>query len=423
MAPHFQSGITNRPPEHALVATFDFTGADAAANQAVTVRLRDLIGRELRSDLDDQDPTTPKDQPGPETGELGFRDRFDRAHLTVTVGVAKSGFDKLGVVADQQPQDLRPIDWARLGDTNVLNQANGDLVIQACSDDVFVCEHVVRRVEEELGDGMTLVWSQLGSQRYTTRQGRTSREEGRALVGFIDGTSNLDPRHDPGDAGLVFVDPERVATYPQLPPPNEIPTGYGGQPGTAFPPDLQPPPATEPAWTKDGTYLVVRGSLQAITPWDDLTLGEQEQIIGRFKYSGASLDLADDPAMVGEPPAFEADQSNTTVPFDSHVRKVNPRRPEDADRRIFRRGYPLVVASHEGLGRGLLFIAFARSISTQFEFITRAWMRNVNFPQEGAGADRLLQFDQTVTAGGYFFVPPVSNRNKPWTWVLPWEAN
>jgi deferrochelatase/peroxidase EfeB len=417
--PSFQSGITNRPPEHALIVAFDLIGIDAATNQSTLTALREISQRELRSDLDDQGPTTAKDQPSPETGELGFHDGYDRAHLTITLGIGKTGFDKLGVAADQQPQDLVTIPWGTLGDTTVLNPTNGDLVLQVCSDDVYVCEHVVRRVEEELGAGLSIVWAQLGSQRYTTRQGRTSREEGRALAGFIDGTSNLNPRHEPDDASLVFVDPGSVGTYPQIPV-SQSP-GYGGQPGTEFPADLRPAPTTEPAWTQQGTYMVVRGSLQTITAWDDLPLGEQEKVIGRFKYSGAFLDLADDPARVEETPVFASDPASTTVPVDSHVRKTNPRRPEDADRRIFRRGYPLVIANESGLGRGLLFVAFARTTSTQFEFIMRAWMRNVNFPQPGAGADRLLAFDQTVVAGGYFFVPPVKNRNKPWSWVLPWE--
>jgi deferrochelatase/peroxidase EfeB len=417
-----QSGITNRPPEHALVAAFDFTGADPAANQAAVGRLRTLVEAESRSDLDDQSPTTDKAQPSPETGELGFDDRYDRAHLTITLGIAKSGFDKLGVAPGQQPQDLVVIPWDQLGDAPQVS-ANGDLAIQACSDDVYICEHVIRRIEEEVGNELTMVWAQLGSQRYTTRQGRTSREEGRALLGFIDGSSNLDPRHEDNDADLVFVDPSKVGEYPPLPPADQPPAGYGGEPGTAFPPDLRPPPAAEPDWTKDGTYLVVRGSLQNITPWDDLTLGEQEQIIGRFKYSGAFLDLADDPQAVMQPPAFESDQANQTVPLNSHVRKVNPRRSEDAARRVFRRGYPLIQPTGAGLGRGLLFIAFARSISTQFEFITRAWMRNPNFPQPGTGNDRLLEFDPTVVAGGYFFVPSITNKNKPWTWRLPWDAD
>jgi hypothetical protein len=51
------------------------------------------------------------------------------------------------------------------------------------------------------------------------------------------------------------------------------------------------------------------------------------------------------------------------------------------------------------LRRGLAFIASARTISTQFEFVVRAWMRNADFPEPN------------------YFVPAV--RREPWTWVLP----
>ena len=108
-----QSGITNRPPEHALVVAFDFAAGDAQATQATIARLKSLAEKELRSDLDDQDAATDKAQPSPETGELGFQDRYDRAHLTITVGISKSGFDKLGVPADQQPQDLVTVPWGQ----------------------------------------------------------------------------------------------------------------------------------------------------------------------------------------------------------------------------------------------------------------------------------------------------------------------
>lgn len=413
-----QSGILNRPPEHNLLVALAFAGpavSDASAARTIIEALQQLVRAELRSDLDNQDPTTPKDQPGPETGEIGFADGYDRAHLTITFGLAKAAFLRLGVPDEDQPQDLTPIDWAKLGDTPALTAEQGDLVLQICSDDVYICEHVLRRVEEELGDRLQVVWTQLGAQRYTTRQGRTSRAEGRALVGFIDGNANLDPRHNTEDAQLVFIDPDTVDSYPPLP--SALPSGYSG--ADAFPPDLRDHPAREAAWVRKGTYMVVRASVQDIATWDDNTLKIQEDAIGRFKYSGAFLDRADDPALLNEPPLFQQDQGNETVPVDSHVRKVNPRRPEDRPREIFRRGYPLVSAGVGGLSRGLLFICFGRTISTQFEFIVRAWMRNPNFPRPGAGHDRILAFDQAL-CGGYYFVPAVSDRNRPWTWVLPW---
>jgi Dyp-type peroxidase family len=301
------------------------------------------------------------------------------------------------------------------------------LLLQICADDLYVCEHVVRRIEEELSASLRVVWTQIGSQRYTTRTGRTSREEGRALIGFLDGTSNLNPRRSPDDARLVFVDPDDVGTYPPNPPAQPGATGpYGSTTtGPTFPSDLVQVPTVEPEWTRHGTYMTVRVSTFDTTPWDDRTQNEQEVAVGRFKVSGASRDLTDDSRHLEDDPAFVADQSNLSVPLDAHVRKAHPRRsPEDAERRLFRRGYPLIGAAPNGMQRGLAFIAFARTTSTQFEFIFRAWMRNPDFPQQGAGADRLLfnLLPETVLCGGYYFAPPVSKSTEPWTWILPESA-
>lgn len=410
-----QPGIINRPPEHLLLASFSFATTDPVEARSTAEQLRQVQRRELHSDLSDQDPSTTKGAESPETGELGFTDNYDRRHLTITIGISSTGFDKLGITTDR-PQDLIPIPWAQLGDTPI-QPDQGDLIVQVCSDDLFVCEHVVRRIQHELAGQLQLVWTQVGSQRYTTREGRTSRSEGRALNGFIDGTSNLDPRHSSDDAKLVFVDPGAVASYPVIP--TVPPPGYGGSPSVAFPPDLRQPPASEPAWARHGTYMVVRSSTLAADSWDHATLGAQEGSVGRFKYSGAFVDLSDDPARLQEPPTFETNRADERVAVDSHVRKANPRSPEDLDRRIFRRGYPLIAADATGIKRGLVFVAFGRSISTQFEFIFRAWMRNSNFPREGAGQDRLFAFEDSVIAGGYYFVPPLARSSQPWSWILP----
>lgn len=411
-----QSGVMNRPPEHCLVAAFRLDTPDPTATRNALEEVRRIHSAEVRSDLDNQSAGTDKAQPSPETGELGFDDGHDRAFLTITFGMAATAFDKLATAADLRPQDLVVIPWGQLGDAPV-QPDSGDFVMQVCSDDLFVAEHAVRRVEEELAGQVTLLWTQIGAQRYTTRQGRTSRSEGRAVTGFIDGTSNLNPRHDDDHRRLVFIDPEAVPNYPQIPVGQ--PPGYGGAVGTAFPADLRTPPASEPSWTRDGTYMTVRSTTIATGSWDKATLGEQEQNVGRFKLSGAFLDVADDPHRLDDPPAFEADPANTVVPVDAHIRKANPRRPEDLDRRIFRRGYPLIAGNTGGFDRGLLFVCFGRSLSTQFEFTFRAWMRNPNFPTENAGVDRLFTFENQVLAGGYYFVPPLKHRNKPWSWLLP----
>lgn len=86
----------------------------------------------------------------------------------------------------------------------------------------------------------------------------------------------------------------------------------------------------------------------------------------------------------------------------------------------FRRGYPLIGAGVGELQRGLIFISFARTFSTQFEFIVRGWMRNKDFPTLDAGVDPLFaKVGDTILGGGYYFVPPLEHITQPWTWKLP----
>lgn len=126
-------------------------------------------------------------------------------------------------------------------------------------------------------------------------------------------------------------------------------------------------------------------------------------------------------------PAFTANPADTAVLPTSHIRRANPRaQATDADRRIFRRGYPLIIANPNGtLQRGLLFIAFGRTLSTQVDFIMKAWLKNPNFPVPGAGIDPLLNLEvqasqgiSQVIAGGYYFVPPLNDPEQPWSWKL-----
>jgi deferrochelatase/peroxidase EfeB len=111
-----QSGILSRAPEHLLLAALAFPGDGAAGNRETLGLLQSLVERELSSNLDDMDAASPKDQPPAETGELGFHDHYDRANLTVTLGIAAGGFEALGVAVEQRPADLIEIPLDQLGD-------------------------------------------------------------------------------------------------------------------------------------------------------------------------------------------------------------------------------------------------------------------------------------------------------------------
>jgi deferrochelatase/peroxidase EfeB len=426
MATAPQTGILNRPPEHETLVAFRFAGArDPNSCRNTVEALRGVLRRELHSDLDEITPATDKTVPFAETGELGFVDGFDRAHLTVTVAFSASAYDAFGTPAEQRPQDLAPAPFADLAITPTIADT-GDILLQINTDNAYVAEHVQRRVEHSLAGQLELVWAINGNQRYTSRAGRANTAEARALNGFLDGTSNLDPAHSDDDYALVFVDPAKVGSYPPNPPAGAQPGPQPGQPGYGQPggsgpifPQLRTVPTREPDWTHDGTYLFVQAVVTDTATWDNTALQSQEQVIGRFKRSGASLDLADDDAQRDVPPAFATNPSAAGVDVTSHIRKSNPRAlPEDQLRRIFRRGYPLVIADG-AVRRGLIFQSYSRTTSTQIEFILKAWMFNNDFPTPGVGKDRLLAFFANTICGGYYFVPPLDHAHDSTSWRIP----
>jgi deferrochelatase/peroxidase EfeB len=88
---------------------------------------------------------------------------------------------------------------------------------------------------------------------------------------------------------------------------------------------------------------------------------------------------------------------------------------------MLRRGYPTIRPGVPGLVRGLVFMAFARSLTTQPEFVRRAWINNRDFPQTGSGVDHFLgtYVDQQIESGGYYFAPPLTKASDKASWRLP----
>jgi deferrochelatase/peroxidase EfeB len=385
------------------------------------------VRRELAADIDEIDPDANPAIPSADTGELGVQTGYDTTGLAITLGVSSSGFSRLGVSGANLPQDLIPINWGAFSDSPA-NSAEGDIVLQIGADSSYIVEHVLRRIEHTLTASFTITWAIAGEQRNGgDHGGPLTADSARSLNGFHDGLSNLDPS-DPNDQLLIFAGQNGAPALPTPPGPGPQPAPQPGQPGynqsgqpePSFPTLRQPPTTPEPAWAKDGTYMVIRASVINVCSWDQLPLSQQQEEIVRFKYSGATLDNPNEPAHRHDPPAFATTPGNTAVPLNSHIRRANPRaQTSDALRRFFRRGYPLMVGSTTGsLQRGLLFVAFARSISTQVEFVLQAWLKNPDFPQPGNGIDPILQLD-SVLCGGYYFVPPVTDPNQPWSYAIP----
>ncbi|UVK41273.1 Dyp-type peroxidase [Mesorhizobium sp. AR10] len=118
-----------------------------------------------------------------------------------------------------------------------------------------------------------------------------------------------------------------------------------------------------------------------------------------------------------------ADPNGEVCPYTAHIRRANPRddiAPAIRRRhRLLRRGICFGESSastpdapsKDAAERGLLFLAYMTSIVDQFEFITKEWLNNSDFPGKGAGVDALLgqpgKSWVVPTGGGYYFAPSV----------------
>jgi Dyp-type peroxidase family len=242
--------------------------------------------------------------------------------------------------------------------------------------------------------------------------------------------------------------------------PGEFVFGYPTQNGDSDAPG--PRSGTELPWLRNGSFLVVRllrqnvalfqqaMSERAAAGEDALTVAARG--VGRWP-SGAPLMRtpdADDPALAQDLRAenaflFESpvandrfgpvapDPTGKRCPLNAHIRKAWPRdsqlegetTPRTALRvhRIIRRGTPYGPVSpstfaapvDDGVDRGLIFMAYQTSISGQFEFITRAWLNEAEFPNSGTGIDPVFGCGEassppwiTPFGGGYFFSPSLS---------------
>jgi deferrochelatase/peroxidase EfeB len=288
--------------------------------------------------------------PPQDTGEaLGLTP----AHLTVTFGLGPALFDERFGLAEHRPAPLRALP-ALPGDELDPSRSGGDLCIQACADDPQVAFHAVRNLARIGRGAVTVRWSQLGFGR-TASTSRTQATP-RNLMGFKDGTRNLKAEDPAALARHVWV--------------------AGDRPG-------------EPAWLRDGTYLVARRIRMLIEVWDRTSLGDQEQTIGRHKASGAPLGERDEFA------ALKVDR----LPADSHVRLAAP--STNGGDALLRRGYSFTDGLDDRLGQldaGLFFLSFQRDPA--------AFVR----VQRRLGANDALNEYIKHVGSGVWVVPPGARR-------------
>jgi deferrochelatase/peroxidase EfeB len=328
--PH-QAGITTPRQRHLVFASLDAGDVTGEVLGALFRYWTDAAARMTRGEA----IRVPGDTHGVQwdTGEaVGLGPN----RLTVTFGLGPSlfvfdGHDRFGL-ASQRPDmlaDLPPFEADRLDPA----ASGGDICIQACADDEQVAVHAVRELVR-LGHGLVRVrWVQPGFV-----PAHAPGETPRNLLGFKDGTSNIDPNDRGALARFVWVGAEG------------------------------------PDWLRGGSVLVARRVNFLVDRWDGSRLIEQERVIGRRKRSGSPLSGARerDPVDLS---AIGPDGS-PAIGTDAHVRLASPQ--SNGGQRILRRPYSFIDrdGGEGNVGAGLFFLAFQRDPSRQFVAIQRRLARS-----------------------------------------------
>jgi deferrochelatase/peroxidase EfeB len=316
--PH-QTGITHPANEQGLLAAFTVM-ADDRDELRETLRSLSTESERLMSGepYEDRNPAYPPLH----TGAVG--NPPPPADLSVVVSVGASLFDDRYGLRDRKPLALERMPFLA-NDRLDPARSHGDLLLTITSAHEDVNLFALRQLTRATRGTMALHWM-LGGYNRRTRAGRGEAGK-RNLMGFVDGTSNLDPADDRVMDRYVWVQPDDG----------------------------------EPAWTAGGTYHVVRVIRMFVEFWDRTRLSEQESIIGRRKESGAPLGGE----VEADVPDYTGDPDGAVTPRDAHIRLANPRRPDTEGDLIFRAGLSF-SRGFDGdgqLDQGLAFVSFQRRMS------------------------------------------------------------
>ena len=358
-----QAGILTPAQDNLFLAAFDVAqGASAAELKALLTDWTTASEQMCAGELVGGEPNANEQAAPRDTGETwGYKPNG----LTITFGFGASllagpdGEDRFGI-KDKMPALLATGMPRYRGDQLRDEWTDGDIIVQACSNDPQVCAHAVRNLAR-IGLGTTTVrWSQAGYGR--TSSTSIKQETPRNLFGFKDGTNNI-KEEDPAS---------------EL---NEHLWVQDGDDGGD--------------WLSGGSYLMARRIHMTAEIWDNLRLREQQETFGRDKRYGAPLSHPNPTSPKDEfiPADYEAtgDNGKPLIPTDAHIAVVAPE--QNSGRRMLRRSYNF-TDGYNTLGlfqTGLMFIAFVRDPAANFFPILSRMTQN----------DALMEYLQTQGSGMY----------------------
>ncbi|HEY7022953.1 MAG TPA: Dyp-type peroxidase [Ktedonobacterales bacterium] len=253
---------------------------------------------------------------------VGFRN-LD-GHLSCNVGVGSNAWDRLGRA--NRPAQLHAFAEVR-GSPHTAVSTPGDLLFHIRAERSDMCFELEKLILDKLSDAITVVDEVQGFRYFDDRD----------LLGFVDGTEN--------PMGNAMYQASLVAD--------------------------------EDAEFAGGSYVVVQKYLHNLAAWGELSVAEQQSIIGRTKAENIELDDA---------AGHKSHKSlNTIVGADG------------VERHILRDNMPF---GRPGQGEfGTYFIGYARDLA-----VIEQMIHNMFVGDPVGEYDRILDFSTAVT-GTTFFVP------------------
>ena len=345
-----QAGVLVPPAPAGLVAAFDVAAEDAdqlaLVMQSVSVEIERLMANAAIEPSDEFLPPADSGVIGPDIGTAG---------IAISVAVGASLFDNRFGLEDLRPREL--IAMPRFFNDRLVREelSHGDLMFTVTARNQQTAVFGLHQLVRVAGRQLRLRWVQEGYNQILPEQpGQIAPT--RNLMGFRDGTSNLDTADDDQMRDHVWVQSSD----------------------------------DEPEWAIGGTYQAARVIRMLIEFWATAALVRQEQIFGRHRDTGAPLGQTAE----GDEPVFTSDLANDVIPARAHMRLANPRTPGTG--RILRRGFSyLNGADATGtLDQGLLFLCYQRSLTKGFLDVQRR-----------LDGEPLEDYIRPV-GGGLFFVLP-----------------
>jgi len=238
-------------------------------------------------------------------------------------------------------------------------------------------DHPLRSAVDHFDDTLSGKGVRILSVQSMQRFRERGSELPRGHFDFVDGISQPKlevPREEADHSAKVETDGPLHSDKVQ---PGDLLLGYENS--------LCDPPLTGRLWN-ESTFMVMRKlkqdveALEAVLAEDGDKGGTKAKLMGR---TGDGEVMIGGKTITGNDFDYSADPHGMACPFQSHIRRANPRRTRDdigTVPRIMRRGMsygPLFDGKNGNAERGLFFMAYNASIAEQFEVI-QAWLSGGN---------------------------------------------